>query len=168
MKLSFIHLGTILTMFSTGSYGNPKTHNLTLPADVSCIAKQNFIPRMLFADMYWSTLFPKCIYVLLCVLYFSCIFCFICNTCAFVICALRNYLHTYISRPHYYVNWRLRVSQALKTHHTVSYSISSSAICRPKWKDQDHRDKTKTKTKAMRVRPIPRPKVGNNKVQNQE
>ena len=71
-----------------------RTHNLTLPSDVSSIAKQNCIPRMLFAD--WCVLFPKCIYVLLCVLYFSCRFCFICKTCAFVICALKNYLLTYL------------------------------------------------------------------------
>jgi len=59
MKLSFIHPGTILTMFCTGSYRNPDTghnlrqraHNITLPSDVSSIAKQNFIARMLFADM---------------------------------------------------------------------------------------------------------------------
>ena len=30
------------------------------------------------------------------VVQFSCIFCIICNTCAFVICALKNYLLTYL------------------------------------------------------------------------
>ena len=33
-----------------------RAHNLTLPSDVSLTAKQNFIPGMLFADMYWSIL----------------------------------------------------------------------------------------------------------------
>ena len=33
-----------------------RAHNLTLPSDVSLTAKQNFIYRMLYADMYWTVL----------------------------------------------------------------------------------------------------------------
>ena len=36
----------------TGHNLRQRAHNLTLPSDVSSTAKQNFIPRMLFADMY--------------------------------------------------------------------------------------------------------------------
>ena len=36
----------------TGYKLRQRVHNLTLPSDVSSIAKQNFIPRMSFADMY--------------------------------------------------------------------------------------------------------------------
>ena len=74
-----------------------RAHNLTLHLDVSSTAKQNFIPRILFAhfaDMYWPILPPKSLYM--CLLYISCILCFNCNTSVFVICALKNYLLTYL------------------------------------------------------------------------
>jgi len=38
----------------TGHMLCQRAHNLTLPSDVSFNAKQNFIPGMLFADMYWT------------------------------------------------------------------------------------------------------------------
>jgi len=40
----------------TGHMLRQRAHNLTLPSDVSLTAKQNFIPRMLFADMYSTVL----------------------------------------------------------------------------------------------------------------
>ena len=36
----------------TGHRLRRRAHNLTLPSDVNSTAKQNFIPRMLFNDMY--------------------------------------------------------------------------------------------------------------------
>ena len=47
-----------------------RAHNLTLPSDVSSTAKRNFIPRMLFTDMYWSVL--PCV----CFAYFMYYFCY--------------------------------------------------------------------------------------------
>jgi len=37
---------------ATGHNLRQRAHNLTLSSDVGSTAKQNFIPRMLFADMY--------------------------------------------------------------------------------------------------------------------
>ena len=51
----------------TGHNLRQRAHNLTLHSDVSSTAKQNFIPRMLFADMYWCLLCLKCIYICYCV-----------------------------------------------------------------------------------------------------
>jgi len=36
-----------------------RAHNLTLPSDVSLTSKQNFIPRMLFADMYTEQYYER-------------------------------------------------------------------------------------------------------------
>ena len=81
----------------TGHSLRQKAHNLTLPSDVGSTARQNFIMRMLFTDMYWWSFLPfKCYCV--CFLYILCIFLFFllcCNASAFVICAIKNYLLTY-------------------------------------------------------------------------
>ena len=56
----FIHLGITPTMSFTGSYRDTghslrqRAHNLTLPSDVGSTARQNFIMRMLFTDIYTS------------------------------------------------------------------------------------------------------------------
>jgi len=73
-----------------------RAHNLTLPSDVGSTARQNFIPRMLFTDMYWSFFYLSNDNVY--VLYISCIFSFLlcCNASAFVVCAIKNYLLTYL------------------------------------------------------------------------
>jgi len=127
MKISFIHPGTTPTTFYTGSYRHPKTQatcfvrDLTLPSDVSLTSKQNFIPRMLFADMHWTVLRMNELYYWTLLkfishmsrsMFFSFFFCFCifhillvsCNPSAFVICAFKNYLLTYLSSAHCHKN----------------------------------------------------------------
>jgi len=49
-----------VVLYRLGSYRDLKTHHRlrdhkqTLPSDVGSTARQNFITRMLFTDMYWS------------------------------------------------------------------------------------------------------------------
>jgi len=57
---------------ATGHNLRQRAVNLTLPSDVGSTAKQNFIPRMLFTDMYWSVLPCNCV----CFVYFMYIFCY--------------------------------------------------------------------------------------------
>jgi len=54
-------MGITPTMSCTASLPQPKTvqynlrkrtHDLTLPTDVSAVIKQNFVYRMLFSDIY--------------------------------------------------------------------------------------------------------------------
>jgi len=57
MKRSFIHPGTTATMsFYTGFYRDPKPQATTFIREptnyVGSTAKQNFIPIMLFTDIY--------------------------------------------------------------------------------------------------------------------
>ena len=80
----------------TGHSLRQRAHNLTLPSDVGSTARQNFIMRMLFTDMYWWSSFT--FQMLLCmffvhIMYFP-LFLLCCNASAFVICAIKNYLLT--------------------------------------------------------------------------
>ena len=75
-----------------------RAHNLTLPSDVGSTARQNFIMKMLFTDMYWWSFFT--FQMLLCmffvhIMYFP-LFLLYCNASASVICAIKNYLLTYL------------------------------------------------------------------------
>ena len=60
MKLSFIHVGTTPTMFSTSCYRNPKkqaTNFVREPTNITLTDKQNFISKMLFVDMCWLVIY---------------------------------------------------------------------------------------------------------------
>ena len=72
-----------------------RAYSLTLPSDVSSTTKQNFVPRMLFTDMYWPVL--PCKWQHVCFVHFMYYFLLCCNASAFVICAIKNYLLTMIN-----------------------------------------------------------------------
>ena len=54
-------------LWITGHSLHQRAHNLTLPSDVGATARQNFIMRMLFTDMYWWSFFT--FQMLLCVFF---------------------------------------------------------------------------------------------------
>jgi len=81
----------------TGHRLRQRAHNLILPSDVGSTARQNFIMRMLFTDMYWSVFLHfkcYCVRFVHCMYFSSFLLC--CNASAFVICVIKNYLLTYL------------------------------------------------------------------------
>ena len=103
MNRSFIHTSTNPTMSlpaftATQRHRSQSTSDspqpITLPSDVGWTVKQNFIPRMLFTDMYWAVLPYK--WSCVCLVHFMYYFCCAVTQVCLSFCAIKNYLLTYM------------------------------------------------------------------------